>query len=75
MAEFEILIYLIVLMFLIVINIIGAIKMPLICVFVAIASIVLAVASIEAFGDMGMIPIMFLIINLLISIFGLTRAK
>jgi hypothetical protein len=71
----EMIIYMIFLIFLTIINIIGFLRIPLLSGIIAICVLLIALASISVFEELYMLPFIMLLLNVLISIFAVTRAR
>ena len=68
----DLLMYMLFQLILLVINIIGFKKLPILLFFGIIGTVMLSVPTIEAFEDYYMMAILFIIVNISIPIIGLT---
>lgn len=67
------LLYLILLLFLTILNIIGYLKAPILMLLVMVFSMILIVPSFEAFGDAKIVPLLLILLNVVFSAIGLVR--
>lgn len=75
MISDALLIYMLAMIFMIVLNIIGYLKIPILCLISLISTILLVVAVFNAFVGYEMIAFVFIIMNALIAFFGILNTR
>lgn len=67
--------YLIGMIILLIINLIGYTKIPILCIFGIIGTMILAIPTVDAFGDYSMMAIILILINVGLPVIGLAKAR